>query len=52
MYWTSWGTWGNCSVSCGQGKQSRKRQCKNSNPLSNGCGGQTLMFKTCIRRPC
>ena len=34
--WTSWGPWGSCSVSCGDGLQIRERNCSEPAPKFGG----------------
>ena len=34
--WSEWQDWGECSVSCGGGDQSRLRKCDNPSPLHDG----------------
>ena len=48
--WAPWGSWGACSVSCGEGRRRRSREC---GPLTRGgtCPGQPSQEETC-GRPC
>ena len=49
--WAAWGTWEECSVTCGVGSQVRKRDCKN--PASEeGCTGERLQIQACLKEPC
>ena len=46
-FWTVWGAFGQCGVSCGGGIQARERQCIGGIPGQNGCLGSTEESETC-----
>ena len=52
--WTSYGTWSTCSVSCGNGTQSRSRSCTNPPPSGGGkdCVGSATETKECDGGAC
>lgn len=52
--WSSWNAWGQCSVSCGQGIQTRQRLCNNPAPRHNGqtCIGPVYENQGCLEKPC
>ncbi|XP_034329440.2 SCO-spondin isoform X1 [Magallana gigas] len=52
--WTSWGSWGSCSVSCGGGSQSRSRSCTNPAPQYGGsaCPGSSSASQACNTHNC
>ena len=52
--YSEWGTWSNCSVSCGEGIQSRDRECDSPAPSSNGlmCSGNPEEKMTCTTEDC
>jgi len=47
--WTTWSNWTSCSVTCGNGTQSRMRQCANPTPSNGGttCIGDDAQQQTC-----
>lgn len=49
--WSQWSLWGDCSVSCGQGKKSRFRLCNNPAPQDGGrfCVGEPFEWQPCSR---
>ncbi|XP_038063563.1 A disintegrin and metalloproteinase with thrombospondin motifs 6-like isoform X2 [Patiria miniata] len=51
--WSAWTT-GPCSVTCGQGVQSRTRQCNNPPPQNGGqqCSGSSTDTLTCFQEAC
>ncbi|XP_072038328.1 uncharacterized protein [Amphiura filiformis] len=52
--WASWGEWGQCSVSCGEGMTFRDRTCTDPAPEGNGemCGGFGTDVRHCYDSPC
>ncbi|XP_076053538.1 hemicentin-1-like, partial [Oratosquilla oratoria] len=52
--WGSWGPWSACSVSCGPGTQTRRRECNAPAPRNGGepCSGQELQNRACRPQPC
>ena len=48
-FWTVWGTWNKCSVTCGTGIQTRVRECSNPVPLYGGepCFGNAKDVMDC-----
>ncbi|XP_060552934.1 A disintegrin and metalloproteinase with thrombospondin motifs adt-1-like [Ruditapes philippinarum] len=52
--WSDWSDWGQCSVSCGVGLQSRTRSCTNPTPENSGqlCIGQNIESKVCHSEFC
>jgi hypothetical protein len=52
--WTEWNPWGQCTVSCEVGLQSRTRSCTNPSPANAGkqCVGQNFDVKLCYRGLC
>ena len=52
--WSAWGTWGDCSRSCGTGARFRTRQCDNPRPAYGGspCIGEKEEFKFCNIEKC
>ncbi|KAK2164299.1 hypothetical protein LSH36_66g05030 [Paralvinella palmiformis] len=50
--WSAWGTWSECSVTCADGKQRRKREC--TDPLYGGqpCMGHDVELRPCASTPC
>ncbi|XP_035291447.1 hemicentin-1 [Anguilla anguilla] len=51
---SSWGNWGPCSVTCGQGVQERIRLCNNPVPANGGrpCEGQSTDSRSCHSKLC
>lgn len=49
-----WGEFGPCSVTCGDGTQTRERKCDNPAPQHGGaqCQGGTKESKICQEKPC
>ena len=45
--WSLWTAWAGCSVTCGDGVQSRNRTCEKGN-----CEGQKQETKSCSQRKC
>lgn len=52
--WTLWGTWGQCSVTCGTGIKRRHRECDNPAPSRSGknCLGNNEQTDLCTLRTC
>ncbi|KAK3083453.1 hypothetical protein FSP39_022988 [Pinctada imbricata] len=52
--WSTWGSWGTCSVSCGTGKQSRSRTCSDPRPQNGGlpCSGDMSSMQDCNTHAC
>ena len=52
--WSDWSPWSSCSVSCGQGRQSRYRTCDHPAPSSGGqfCDGSMFHWQHCQVLPC
>ncbi|KAJ8315426.1 hypothetical protein KUTeg_007576 [Tegillarca granosa] len=52
--WTSWGSWGSCTVTCGGGTQERSRSCTNPSPQYGGadCPGNTTDRTDCNTQIC
>lgn len=46
--WGTWTTWSGCSVTCGGGRQSRRRSCQNGNT----CVGRSTEFRNCNTQNC
>ncbi|XP_071156713.1 proprotein convertase subtilisin/kexin type 6-like isoform X2 [Mytilus edulis] len=45
--WTNWNQWSSCSVTCGRGTQSRRRQCH-----SGHCSGERSETRQCNNHEC
>ncbi|XP_069105026.1 SCO-spondin-like isoform X1 [Argopecten irradians] len=52
--WSSWGSYGTCSVTCGGGTMSRSRSCTNPRPQYGGasCGSADTSSATCNTHNC
>lgn len=52
--WSVWSEWSECSTTCGEGEQIRRRSCTNPSPQYGGkdCEGEALERKTCHLRHC
>ena len=47
--WSEWGPWGECSRSCGCGKQTRKKTCKQSKKRLKNSGLSNVAYDpTCV----
>ena len=47
LVWSSWGSW-TCSVTCGQGTETRSRRCQ----FGNNCVGNSYERRTCNKQTC
>uniref|UniRef100_A0A8W8ILJ9 IgGFc-binding protein N-terminal domain-containing protein n=1 Tax=Magallana gigas TaxID=29159 RepID=A0A8W8ILJ9_MAGGI len=52
--WSSWGSYGTCTVTCGGGTQTRSRSCSNPTPQYGGasCAGSTTSSQSCNSHNC
>uniref|UniRef100_A0A8C4TST3 Peptidase M12B domain-containing protein n=1 Tax=Erpetoichthys calabaricus TaxID=27687 RepID=A0A8C4TST3_ERPCA len=52
--WSSWGPWGQCSLTCGGGVQFAHRLCNNPPPRNNGrfCTGKRSIYRSCNVEAC
>lgn len=52
--WSSWNSWGACTVTCGTGQQRRIRTCDNPVPANNGayCQGPGSEYTSCLLSVC
>ena len=52
--WSEWRPWSNCNVDCGEGKQTRLRDCTNPFPSQTGkrCEGDDKQIQKCDKEPC
>lgn len=52
--WSSWVSWGACSVSCGGGTRQRTRLCASPAPQHGGrqCEGNNVHIDFCNSEPC
>ena len=52
--WTDWGSWGECSSSCGEGIKSRRRSCTAPSPMGSGkdCVGDATSNQACTKSAC
>uniref|UniRef100_A0A4W4DV23 Semaphorin-5A n=1 Tax=Electrophorus electricus TaxID=8005 RepID=A0A4W4DV23_ELEEL len=48
VYWSAWSPWERCTVPCGGGIQSRRRNCENGNE----CPGCSVEYQSCNALPC
>ncbi len=48
--WADYGPWSDCSVTCGEGRQERRRTCTNPIPQYNGkvCDGMDIQTRSCV----
>ena len=48
--WSQWSSWSQCSKSCGEGTETRSRDCDNPRPQYGGllCSGSKLNVRTCL----
>ena len=52
--WTKWTQWSDCSKTCSNGTQTRRRSCTNPAPQYGGddCTGETTQVQDCFLRHC
>ncbi|OWF44660.1 Hemicentin-1 [Mizuhopecten yessoensis] len=52
--WAAWNAWGTCTLTCGNGTQSRSRSCSDPLPLNGGlqCPGSSGDFLECNTQAC
>ncbi|VDI58963.1 Hypothetical predicted protein [Mytilus galloprovincialis] len=52
--WSPWGSWGACTVTCGNGHQKRRRVCNNPIPANGGvrCQGEEYNNNSCAFSTC
>lgn len=52
--WGPWGSYGECSVTCGKGKQTKTRSCNDPTPENNGtpCYGLRTSTRCCTMEAC
>ncbi|KAL3870731.1 hypothetical protein ACJMK2_038775 [Sinanodonta woodiana] len=52
--WTAWGSWSNCSSTCGKGSKNRVRTCTNPAPSNGGnyCNGVWMEINECQISSC
>ena len=53
--WNSWGEWGDCSVTCGDGEKTRIRTCTNPPPADGGkecVGDSSSETSACSKTNC
>ncbi|CAG2196010.1 Hemicentin-1,Coadhesin,Mucin-like protein,Receptor-type tyrosine-protein phosphatase gamma,Tyrosine-protein phosphatase non-receptor type 13,Properdin [Mytilus edulis] len=52
--WSLWGSWGDCTLTCGTEQQSRSRTCDNPAPANNGadCQDPEYEYKSCLLPAC
>ena len=48
--YTDWSSWTPCSVTCGDGAESRTRYCLDES--GSGCVGSAVETKSCLKEPC
>ncbi|XP_076134901.1 cartilage intermediate layer protein 1 [Alosa pseudoharengus] len=49
--WGPWGAWGSCSVTCGGGRRTRRRNCIRTSDTVR-CEGRPVEFQKCGKKPC
>ncbi|XP_067023737.1 coadhesin-like [Acropora muricata] len=52
--WSAWSGWGDCSLTCGNGSQTRRRTCTNPPPSTGGaaCSGISSQSQSCNTEQC
>ncbi|XP_028394319.1 uncharacterized protein LOC114518504 isoform X2 [Dendronephthya gigantea] len=52
--WAVWSAWSKCSSSCGNGQQTRKRECNSPKAEYGGepCTGTSVVFQNCVEKEC
>ena len=51
-YWSLWGSWGECSSTCGRGTQQRTRICNKQLHDKGSCKGLAKKSQQCIESHC
>ncbi|KAL3852016.1 hypothetical protein ACJMK2_015705, partial [Sinanodonta woodiana] len=52
--WSNWGAWKSCSLTCGNGTQSRTRICEftSGQPHGHNCTGEVTQHQSCSTNLC
>ena len=50
--WADWSSWTECSRSCGEGRQTRMRECISENQPSLDCSGDRVQIRSCNTHHC
>jgi len=51
-YWSAWSAWGKCTVSCGDGTQTRTRSCIGGSQGQGECLGAATSTQDCKQQAC